>query len=194
MNPGVYVIAGGGFTISGNAAVIGSSVLIYNAGSSFPASGGNFGGVSLSGNGPSRLTAPTTGPYAGVLLFQSRDNTRALAISGNGEAGISGTIYAPSALLAISGNASESMPLVVDDLTLSGNASSTDLALGSDSVSGTAGQSLPNLYVRVNNSNGDLTAAELSRIGNAIAGLNAFLKPYSVSITLVGPAQQSRPT
>ena len=36
MNPGVYVIAGGGFSVSGNGSVTGTGVMIYNAGSNYP--------------------------------------------------------------------------------------------------------------------------------------------------------------
>src|SRR5262249_35095788 len=81
MNPGVYIIKGGGFTVTGNASVSGAGVMIYNAGSNFPAAGGSFGGVTLSGNGNISLTPDTTGDYAGILIFQARDNTRALSLS-----------------------------------------------------------------------------------------------------------------
>ena len=50
MNPGIYVIAGGGFTVTGSANVTGSCLILYNGGSSYPANGGNFGGITLSGN------------------------------------------------------------------------------------------------------------------------------------------------
>jgi MBG domain (YGX type)/Bacterial Ig-like domain (group 3) len=79
MNPGVYIIiAGGGFSVSGNGSVSGSGVTIYNAGSNVSNDSGNFGSVTLSGNGNISLTAPTTGAYAGVLIFQSRHNTKDL--------------------------------------------------------------------------------------------------------------------
>ena len=51
LNSGVYIIQGGGLTVSGNASLTGNGVLIYNAGSNFPSAGGNFGGITLSGNG-----------------------------------------------------------------------------------------------------------------------------------------------
>ena len=105
LNPGTYIIEGGGFTVTGNASISGSGVIIYNAGSNYPNSGGNFGGITLSGNGTFNLTAPATGPYAGIVIFQSRQNTRALSFSGNAMVGMSGTIYAANALLTMSGNA-----------------------------------------------------------------------------------------
>jgi hypothetical protein len=80
LNPGIYVIAGGGFTVSGNAVVNGSGVLIYNAGSAFPNAGGTFGPLALGGNSTVILTPPATGAYAGIDIFQSRDNTLPLSL------------------------------------------------------------------------------------------------------------------
>src|SRR5262249_8966030 len=80
MNPGVYIIEGGGFTVTSSASVTGAGVMIYNAGSNYPNSGGTFGGISLNGGGSFSLSAPTSGPYAGIVIFQSRENTRALSL------------------------------------------------------------------------------------------------------------------
>jgi large repetitive protein len=186
MRPGVYIITGGGLSVSGNAAVAGSGVTIYNAGSNFPAPG-----ISLSGNGAINLTAPTTGTYAGVLIFQARDNTRALALSGNADMEMRGIVYAPSAMLTISGNGGLSLPMIVDSLTLSGNAASTMSADGASAAgeSVTSGQLLSrDLYVYVNDAAGRFTAEERVRIDDAVAGLNVLLSPFSVAVTLVGTA------
>lgn len=187
MQPGVYEIAGGGVTVSGNAGVTGAGVTLYNAGSSFPAAGGNFGGISVSGNGVITLTAPSTGTYAGVAIFQARDNTRALSLSGNGMAGMKGIVYAPSAMLAIGGSGQESLPLIVDQLVLSGNASSTLAADGAASSSASVpGQLLAgDILLAVDNANGLLSPGALARVSEAVAGLNALLAPYSVTVTLL---------
>jgi hypothetical protein len=76
-------------TVTGNASISGTGVMIYNAGSNYPGNGGTFGGITLSGNGTFNLSAPTSGTYAGILIFQSRQNTRALSLSGNAMAGMS---------------------------------------------------------------------------------------------------------
>ena len=39
----------------------------------------------------------TTGDHAGILLFQSRDNASAVALTGNAVTMPSGVIYAPAA-------------------------------------------------------------------------------------------------
>jgi hypothetical protein len=122
MNPGVYVITGGGFNVSGNAGVTGSGIMIYNAGSNFPGTGGTFGSVNLSGNGNVALTPMTTGVYAGILIFQSRDNTNSLSISGNAQTVTAGTIYAANAQVILSGNAHLQDSIVAGGLQLTGNA------------------------------------------------------------------------
>src|SRR3984957_5971648 len=134
MNPGVYVIAGGGFTVSGNGNISASGVTIYNAGSAYPNTGGSFGAINLSGNGKLTLSAPTTGTYAGLGIFQSRDNTQALSLSGNNLTGITGSIYAANAQLTLSGNAQLKDALIVGTMNLSGNAIfNTFTSGGSDS-------------------------------------------------------------
>jgi hypothetical protein len=122
MQPGTYIIKGGGISITGGASVSGLGVFIYNAGSSFPSSGGSFGGISLSGNGSFNLTPQTSGPYAGLLIFQSRDNPQTLTISGNGAlAGVHGTVYGPAAPISVTGNGTLPGQFIVDSVSISGN-------------------------------------------------------------------------
>jgi ELWxxDGT repeat protein len=189
MNPGTYIILGGGLTVSGNASITGQGVLIYNAGSNYPNTGGNFGGITLSGNGSFNLSAPASGPYSGVLIFQSRQNTRALRLSGDGLAGISGSIYAANALLSMTRDGQLQASLVVGTLNLSGNVALTQMAAGSDGSGdgrGIAGTLLAgNLFVYVDNSNGAFTPDELARIQDTISSLDVLLAPYSVTITVV---------
>jgi hypothetical protein len=192
LNPGVYIIEGGGFTVTGSGSLNAQGVLIYNAGSNYPNSGGTFGGITLSGNGTFHLTPAATGVYAGMVFFQSRQNTRALAISANAGPGISGTIYAANALLTVSGNASMQVSLVVGMLSASSNTSLTEMAAGSNGSGDTLGVAdtllAGNLLVYVNDPNGAFSPAERARITDAISGWDALLAPYSVSITEVGDA------
>ena len=191
MNPGVYVITGGGFNLSGNAAVTGTGVTIFNAGSAYPAAGVSYGAINLSGNGKVQVSAPTSGAYAGVLFFQPKDNTAALAFSGNGIASLGGAVYAPTALLTLSGNANIALPMVVGQLTETGNAISSELAAGSGSagVSNTAGHLIDaNLFVKVDDANGALTGAEVARIDDAVKGIDALVAPLGVTVDLVNAA------
>jgi hypothetical protein len=196
LSPGVYVMAGGGLSVSGSASitvgsgfdpVTGHGVLIYNAGSNFPGTGGNFGGISLSGTGTINLKAPDQGVYAGLAIFQARDNNRALSLSGQGTALLNGgSIYAKAALLTISGQAKLQDGLVVDRLQISGNGARSLAVDGGTTAGAGAGELLGgSLWLYVNDPSGYLSTDALARLSDAITGLDTLLAPYSVIITQV---------
>ena len=118
LNPGIYVIAGGGFNVSGNAKVTGQGVSIYNTASAH----GAYGAITVAGNAIITLTPSTAGPLAGILFFQDPANKDTISISGNGQFGLSGIIYAPTAQVVASGNAIVDVTIIADELQLSGNA------------------------------------------------------------------------
>jgi hypothetical protein len=124
LNPGIYAIAGGGLSISGNGSVKGSGVLIYNAGSNYPNPGGSFGSITLSTNAVLNISAATTGTYAGVAVFQSRDNTLAITVGGSSVINLQGgLLYAIKAQLTLSSSAAvRRAPTIVDTLRISGTA------------------------------------------------------------------------
>ncbi|HEV8064803.1 MAG TPA: hypothetical protein VGP46_08235, partial [Acidimicrobiales bacterium] len=130
------ILEGGGLSVSGAAAVTGTGVTLFNFGTAYNGTtdGGTFGPITLSGSGSVSLTPASSGTYAGILIFQGRDNTKALTFSGAAMQGIIGMIYAPAAQLAESGSAqvgSTSSPISmdVDTLTLSGAAVANGLTL-----------------------------------------------------------------
>jgi hypothetical protein len=148
LEPGIYVIAGGGLTVSGNGhismaaggspdPITGTGVILYNAGSSFPNPGGTFGAITIGGNATIQLAFPSTGAADGLVLFQSRDNTKTLSLGGSAHVDLAGGIlYAPSALLSISGSAQLGpADLIVDELQMSSGSAS---GLGSTAGGGTA--------------------------------------------------------
>ena len=130
INSGTTIILeGGGLSVSGAATVRGTGVTIFNFGTSYNGTtdGGTFGPITLSGSGSFNLSPATSGTYAGILIFQGRDNTKALTFSGTAMQGVTGLIYAPDASLVESGSAqvgstSNPISIVVDTLTLSGAA------------------------------------------------------------------------
>jgi uncharacterized repeat protein (TIGR01451 family) len=188
LNPGIYLIEGGGLTVTGSASISGSGVMLYNTSSNYPSSTGTYGGITLSGNGTFALSAPTSGIYNGIVIFQPSANTRAISLSGNAADGLGGTIYAQAALLFVSGNAKVNGALVVNQLALSGSAASSQNAAGSnaDNIGSTAGELLAgNVEVYVDNSNGDLTADELARIQDAVNAVDAVTAPYGVTVAEV---------
>jgi hypothetical protein len=190
LSPGLYIIEGGGLTVTGNASISGTGVTIYNTGSNYPNAGGNFGGITLSGNRSFTLTpanGAAGGAYPGIVIYQSRSNTRALALSGNASAGPTGMVYAPSAPVVIGGNATFNAALVADRLQVSGNGSSTQVAAGStgDNSASPATLLAGDLEVYVNDPSGYFTPNELARIQDAISNWDALLAPYNVQITEV---------
>lgn len=54
-------------------------------------------------NGNVVLTAPTSGPYAGLGVIYDRNNTNPLSIQGNGVSSLGGTVYAPKSKLSFNG-------------------------------------------------------------------------------------------
>jgi hypothetical protein len=122
LSAGIYIIEGGGFTVSDNASVNGSGVMIFNAGSLYPNTGGTYGSITLGGTGQCSLSPATSGTYAGIVFFQPPNNTKTFTMTGNAS-GISGTIYAPAASLSDSSNGAVAASLIVDKLSISGNGS-----------------------------------------------------------------------
>lgn len=117
--PGLYMIEGGDFTVNSNAEISGAGVVFYLA-----------DGVNLHFNGTATmdLQAPTGGPYAGMLIFGSRDNVGGShIINGNVGSILDGAIYAPTASLTVSGNAQGASggctQFVTGTVTFTGNGS-----------------------------------------------------------------------
>jgi hypothetical protein len=126
--PGLYYLKGGGLSVSGNGSVTGNGLVIYNA----PQSAKDA--ISVTGQGTITLTAPTSGAYQGVGIFQDRSSSVPITVSGNGSLGVTGSIYAAAATLNISGNAQAQVygngSLVVYDLVDSGNSLTVDVSQG----------------------------------------------------------------
>ena len=125
LTPGTYVIAGGGLSVSGPAKLSGSGVMIYLAGGTSAISC-VAGELSVVAGATVDISAPATGGYAGVAVFQGRNNKTGDVISGGTLNLHGGVFYAAAAELDVSGlSCSASMvngSLVVDRLMLSGNA------------------------------------------------------------------------
>jgi prepilin-type N-terminal cleavage/methylation domain-containing protein len=125
--PGVYVL-NNGINVTGNATVNGNGVTLYNKGGNI-----NFGGTTTI-----NLTAPTTGQYAGIVIFQcgGTPGTRPATcpntnnVSLNGSTGIMpiGIIYAPQAanvVLGIGGANLHVRAVIAQNIKVSGNSQVT---------------------------------------------------------------------
>lgn len=105
MQPGLYIMAGGGFQINGGASVTGTGVTIYNT----QISGYSYQPFVFTSQGSNAyLTAPTSGTYAGILMFTDRTmtSTNNNQVNGDSNTILQGLIYMPSVPLIISGNGS----------------------------------------------------------------------------------------
>jgi hypothetical protein len=117
--PGIYFMQGGGFSLSGQANVTGSGVMIYNSPSI------SSDAISVS-QGSLILTAPSSGTYLGIAIFQKRTSNVPISVSGTGVVNVTGMVYAAKAMVSVSGNGvfnifGPNSRLVGFDLMISGN-------------------------------------------------------------------------
>jgi hypothetical protein len=104
-NSGLYVIQGGGLSLTGSGSTIEAIGVTFYMGPS-------AGSVTVNGIGNTmNLVAQTTGTYAGILFFQDRSNASAACIGGCGGSvsgllnfvQIQGASYFPDAALSMNG-------------------------------------------------------------------------------------------
>ncbi|WP_337172939.1 pilus assembly protein TadG-related protein [Paludisphaera sp.] len=121
MAPGLYYIKSGNFVVSNGVRVTGSGVTIYLY----------DGNVEIQGGDGTTLTAPTSGDYNGVVLFQRSPKNgsgdyapHTINIANGTNNKIQGTIYAPGATMALAGGSQtvEGAQLIVNKLNLSNDA------------------------------------------------------------------------
>jgi Flp pilus assembly protein TadG len=132
--PGLYVIAGSGsqWAQSGNASsvIAGTGVTLYftcgTPTTPLPCTTGENGAwADFTGSGSITITPPTSGPLQGVSIAYDRNNTRDLRLTGNGIAGMKGSIYMASGKLQMNGNGctATNAAVVVRDIEMNGNPS-----------------------------------------------------------------------
>ena len=110
--PGVYILYGGGFKVTGGT-LSGTGVTFYNTGTATGAT--KYDTISISGGASGALKAPTSGPMATILFFQDRTLTSTLtssqlkaknSVGGNPSLTLEGTLYFPSTPLSFEGGSS----------------------------------------------------------------------------------------
>jgi hypothetical protein len=124
LNSGVYVIDGGEFRINANAVVNGVGVTFFLT---------NGATVHFNGGAEINLTAPTSGTYAGVLMYGDRDQGSADNIfNGTANSSLTGALYFPTQMVTYNGNFSGNsgcLRIVSRSIDLQGDAGfSTDCA------------------------------------------------------------------
>lgn len=114
MNPGLYILKNG-ITINGGSTLTANEVTIYNQG----------GAITINGSSGATLSAPESGPWQGILIFQARNNSNGATLNGGAALRVTGALYFPNASLTFNGNGASdgaSTTLVAYSITLNGNA------------------------------------------------------------------------
>jgi Flp pilus assembly protein TadG len=114
LSPGVYYI-NGNLNIGSSSSISGTGVTFYVT---------NGGSISIQGGATVNLSAPTTAPYAGMLIYQDRSDTSTASLSGGSSGSINGIIYVPNALLKLAGssNTTFNVDLVTGSMQVTGGA------------------------------------------------------------------------
>ena len=160
MNKGVYIMAGGGFsvasngtvtscagTVSGSGCSVAEGVMIYNTGSHSSCAISDFSSsdaISISaGNNTTALRLEAPNPtstsdslysYRGIVVFQDRNNSQPISFSGSGSGIVDGLIYAKTAQVSLGGGS---------------NLLHSQLVVGSISVGGNSTIQAPTLWVPI---------------------------------------------
>lgn len=92
LQPGIYCVDGM-FMVNAHDTLIGNNVLIYM----------RSGNVHWDGNAQINLTAPLSGPYAGLLIYMPMSNDEGMIINGNSDSSFVGTFLAPASDIQING-------------------------------------------------------------------------------------------
>ena len=92
LESGIYCI-NGDVRIKGHSTLRGDNVVLYV----------EHGSVHFNIGATIQLSAPSTGPFKGLLLYLPIDNHKVVVLTGNSESMISGTVLAPGSLIRITG-------------------------------------------------------------------------------------------
>jgi len=123
LNPGIYILKNGGLKLSGQASITGSGVMLFLT--------GDGSSIAMTGTTTVHLSAPTSGTYAGILIYGDRSQTNgSAAFNGNNSNYYEGTVYLPTMSVALTGNGTgtTSTPwsaFIADTFTISGNGNFT---------------------------------------------------------------------
>ena len=122
MNPGVYFIDRGSLQMAGGATLQGTGVTIILTSST----GSNYADATINGGATLAITAPTTGPLAGIAIFGDRNMPTSTTFKFNGGDNqvIGGAVYVPHGTLQYAGGNNTSTnctQVIADNVTFVGN-------------------------------------------------------------------------
>jgi Flp pilus assembly protein TadG len=124
LNPGIYYLDGGSFTVNGGATVSGNGVtLVFTKKSS-----SNWATATINGNATVALTPPKSGSTAGIVVFGDRNIPLGTTFKFNGGASqyLAGAIYVPTGAITFAGGvgaSSSCTQIVGNTVSFVGNSS-----------------------------------------------------------------------
>jgi Flp pilus assembly protein TadG len=122
LNPGVYFIDRGTFSVNGGGTVNGTGVTLVFTSST----GNNWGNLTINGNAVVNLTSPIAGTTAGLVIFGDRNIPvgTAFKLNGGSTQSFGGAIYVPTGAISYSGGSGTSTSctqIIGDTVTFTGN-------------------------------------------------------------------------
>src|SRR5208282_3076771 len=122
-NPGTYILMGGGLNVTNASILKGSGVTFFLT----QGLGYSYGPLSISASVVATLSAPTSGPYYGILFWQDRSigtGKAANTATGSSASSLQGVLYFPTTALTFSGAAAggNCLIIVADTISLTGAA------------------------------------------------------------------------
>lgn len=126
LQPGTYFIDGGTFDVTSQAAITCSGCTIVLSSSTAANNPASIASLEINGGARLNMTAPASGPYAGVLFYQDRRAPLLNTVRINGSAGgaLEGALYLPRANLTMNGSSAmntQCFQLVARRLSFTGN-------------------------------------------------------------------------
>jgi Flp pilus assembly protein TadG len=124
----IFYLEGGGLSMnSPSSSLTGTGVMIYNGETNGATNApSSVGPINIS-SGVVQLSAPTTGTYTGISIFQDRNATAQLTLTGGGGTNVTGAIYAAGAPAKIAGgsNIVPGAAFITNTLTIQGGSAFT---------------------------------------------------------------------
>ena len=127
LNPGIYYVDRGSFYVAGGTTLKGTDVTLVFTSST----GSNWPTVTIQGGANIDLTAPTTGPLAGIVFFGDRkmSSSTLFRFAGGSSQYFGGSVYVPAGKVEFAGGTSTKTgctKLIADTISFIGN---TNLSL-----------------------------------------------------------------
>ena len=103
LNPGTYIIAGGGVTVGNSGTMIGEGVTLILTTGAY-----DFKAFDFSTGCKAKLTAPTSGPFKGIVMYQDpaapSTPISTFACASDDPPEVTGTIYLPNSTIEFNGS------------------------------------------------------------------------------------------